>query len=133
MGNKNLSLEQGQIGTVETEELQSQIRSLISELNWKLPKLAEVLYIALNDDEVSDEEIEIKVFYEKLKGHLKRKTTPAKLLNNYLNIITTHPDYMKSSVISARYIPSDSISITLRSGLKSISKNITQSIDENDL
>ena len=77
---------------METEELQSQIRSLISELNWKLPKLAEVLYIALNDDEVADEKIEIKVFYEKLKGQLKRKTTSAKLLNNYLNIITTHPD-----------------------------------------
>jgi len=118
---------------VETEELQDQIRSLISELNWKTPKLAEVLYIALNDDEVSDEENEIKLFYEKLKGHLKRKTTPPQLLNSYLNIITSHPEYIKSSVVSARYIPSDSISETLRSGLKSISKSIAQSIDENNL
>ncbi|WP_420589076.1 hypothetical protein [Bacterioplanoides sp.] len=129
----NLTLEQGQTGTVETEELQDQIRSLISELNWKIPKLAEVLYVALNDDETKDEKSEIEAFYEKLKGHLKRKSTRPELLNNYLNIITNHPEYIKSSVISARYVPSNSISATLRSGLKSISKNITQNIDENDL
>lgn len=133
MGNKNVSLKQGQIGTVETEELQSQINSLIHKLGWRTPKLAAVIYVAINDDEVSDEESEIKAFREKLKGHLKRKTTPPELLNNYLNIIRSHPEYQKSNVISARYVPSDNISETLRSELKSISKSITRRIGKNDL
>lgn len=116
-----------------TEELQEQLKSLISEMNWKLPKVAEVLYVSLNDDEVLDEEKEIKKFYEKLKGQLKRRTTSPKLLENYINLITNHPEYIKSNIISTRYVPSNTLSQSLRSNLGEISKGITKRINKNNL
>ena len=125
LGNNNLLSSSGQIGTMIEEELQNQIKSLIAELNWKLPKLAEVLFVALNDDDVCDEENEIKIFYEKLKGHLKRKSTSQELLKNYINIITNHPAYMKSDVLVPKYISSQGISNSLRSEIEVISKTIT--------
>lgn len=117
---------------MSTEDLQNQIRAIIAELNWKLPKLAEVLFTALNDDEVFDENTEIKKFYEKLKGHLKREKTPPELLRNYLNIITCHPAYIKNDVITPKYIPSDKISESLRCEMGTISKSITQMIIDED-
>ena len=133
LGNDNLPSSSGQVGTMSTEELQSQIKSLIAELNWKLPKLAEVLFVAFNDDDVCDENIEIEKFYEKLKGHLKRKSTPPGLLKNYINIITNNSEYIKSNVVVPKYIPAQSISESLRSELELTSKAITRRISGNDL
>ncbi len=133
LGNNNLPSSSGQIGTMSAEELQCQIKSLISELNWKLPKLAEVLFVALNDDDVCDEKSEIEKFYEKLKGHLKRSSTPPDLLKKYINIITNHSEYIESSVLVPKYIPSQGISESLRSEIEATSKAITRRLSGNDL
>ncbi|MEZ0148623.1 MAG: hypothetical protein AB9Q22_00690 [Candidatus Reddybacter sp.] len=119
---------------MKTKEIQNQIRSIASEMNWKLPKVAEVLFVALNEDDASiNEQMAINIFYEKLKGQLKRETTSSDLLNKYLNIMTNHPVYIKSNVVVPKYIFSNSISDALRSEMEITSKNITLSIRGDDL
>ena len=118
---------------MNTEELQSQIKSVIAALNWKLPKLAEVLFVAMNDDDIYDEQSEVNAFYEKLRGHLKRKTTPPELLNNYLNIITNHPEYIKSDTVVTKYVKYSGISDDVRSDIEAVSKAITLRVKNDDL
>lgn len=117
---------------MDTKELQDQIKSVSARLNWKIPKLAEILFVATNDEQC-DEEVEVKLFYEKLKGQLKRNKTSPELLNNYLNIITNHPDYIKSDIVVPKYITTDKISQSLRDAIEITSEDITQRVVKNDL
>lgn len=114
---------------METEELQDEIRNLISALGWKLPKLAEVLYVERHDDDVYDEDRAIKAFYEKLKGHLKRSTTSSELLKKYLEIIAQHPDSKKNDIVIPQFHQTKILSESMVLGMRSISKNIMQEID----
>ncbi|GAA6133820.1 hypothetical protein NBRC116188_06090 [Oceaniserpentilla sp. 4NH20-0058] len=116
---------------MNTNELQEVIKGTIDGLGWKIPKLAEVLYIHLNDEEPNEEE-SIRKFYEKLKGQLKRPTTPPEVLEQYINVIRTHPDYQKCNTVLPQYIPGHRISSNIQSGMKRISKNITKGL-ANDL
>jgi len=116
---------------METKELQNEIKSDISSINWKIPKLAEVLFVALHD-EVINEENEQKRFYEKLKGQLKRESTPPDLLKNYLRIIREHPEYEKARAFKPHHIPSNCISKSMESELKNISESITKKIKRNE-
>lgn len=93
-----------------TEEKQKQIQELRNSLGWSARKLADVLYEELycNDyEDLHDADPEaVSKFYEKLKKHLTRKTTPIKRLDEYLKIVTEHPDYtaLKLDKVPTKYV-----------------------------
>ncbi len=93
-----------------TENKQAQIRDLLASLGWSIRQLADVIYEELYCDayeDLQDAEPETVVnFYEKLKKHLSRKTTPAERLDEYLKVITEHPDYvsLKLNKVPIKYV-----------------------------
>jgi hypothetical protein len=110
-----------------TEELQSEIKNTMSSLGWKTTHLAEVLYVAINDDDVqNDDPEEIKRFYEKLKGQLKRETTNPELLANYLKILSEHPEVQKHKLILPIYPKNNCLSDKFVAKMSQLSKEITK-------
>ncbi|HGK7311451.1 hypothetical protein [Aeromonas hydrophila] len=105
----------------DSVEIQFQIKSLIAELGWTQNKLAEILYIELND---IDNEDEIERFQERLKKELQRSTTKAEKLKTYLDIIVRHRDTKKIDVVFNKHIPLGFISSTLSQAMGDISKEI---------
>ncbi|MDM5139525.1 hypothetical protein OB959_06900 [Aeromonas bestiarum] len=105
----------------ESIEIQFQIKCLIAELGWTQNKLAEILYIELND---IDNEDEMERFKERLKKELQRSTTKAEKLKAYLDVIVRHRDTQKIDVVFNKHIPLGSISSTLSQAMGDISKEI---------
>lgn len=105
----------------ESLELQSQIKSLVAELGWSLNRLARTLYTELNE---WDDDGEIIKFQEKIKKELQRPTTKIEKLRVYLDVIVRHPEIQKLDLVFNKYIPKNSISLSLRKEMEDISKDI---------
>jgi hypothetical protein len=111
---------------METEHLQKEIKELLVKLAWSIPKLAEVLYVdKFDDDESVDEVKAIKLFEAALKKQLTRKSTKAKLLEEYLLIISNHQDFSKLGLTIPYYSKSNVLSDTMEEGMRKISKVVT--------
>ena len=115
---------------MESEIIQKEIKTLLSKLGWSIPKLAEVIYVEKHeDDEAIDEAIDeakaINSFTAALKKQLKRKSTNSMLLEEYLLIISNHSDFCKLGLTVPYYVKSKVLSETMESGMKDISKLIT--------
>ena len=118
---------------METKDLQKEIKLLLEKLNWSLPKLAEVIYVEkFDDDEAQDESIAIRKFISTLKKQLSRESTSAELLKEYLLIISNHSDFSKLGLVTPYYTKSNKLSNTMESGMKNISKVITEMCIESD-
>lgn len=76
------------MGTMDTLELQKEIKKLIGKLGWSQKRLGREVYIATFDDCE-----EITKFEEKAKKDLSRKTTNAERLHEYLKIISHHHEF----------------------------------------
>lgn len=75
-----------------TIELQKQINLIKRQLKWTQNKLISVLYTELYETDVEEE---MRKFQERVKKELRRETTKPEKLQNYLNIISEHPDFKK--------------------------------------
>lgn len=93
-----------------TEQKQTQIQGLLSSLGWSVRQLADVVYEELYCDDYEDlQDVDpqtVSKFYEKLKKQLTRSTTPVKRLDEYLKIITEHPDCvaLKLNKVPTKYV-----------------------------
>lgn len=111
----------------ESHELLLQIKELIAELGWTQNKLARILYTELYE---WDDEDEILKFQERLKKELQRTTTKADRLRIYLDLIIRHPEAEKLDVVLNRYVPQDSISLSLRKSMENISSEIDKAYNQ---
>jgi len=109
----------------ESEELQSQIKLLASELGWSRNELARILYTELNE---WDDEDEITRFQGRLKKELQRSTTNPDRLRAYLSILVRHPRAIKADLIFNKCTRLDAISPSLREGLVGISQDLDKVI-----
>ncbi|QIA65003.1 elongation factor Ts [Vibrio astriarenae] len=93
-----------------TAQKQKQIRFMLDALGWSHKQLADVLYEELKCSEheeledVSPEEIH--KFKEALKKHLQRDSTPESRLEQYIKIISEHPDFvaLRLDVVVPKYV-----------------------------
>ncbi len=112
------------MGTLQKQE---KIRSILDTLNWSYRQLADVLYEELYCDPHQNLEDtnpkDISLFHEALKKQLKRKTTPEKRLDEYLTIISEHPDFLAArlDVIVPKYLKHQCLNENLANELKNIS------------
>ncbi|EDM66814.1 MAG: hypothetical protein COA76_16890 [Moritella sp.] len=112
---------------MEVENIQQEIKILLTKLDWSIPKLAEVIYVEkFDDDEAEDEVSAVKTFESKLKKQLSRKTTKTKLLEEYLIIISNHNDFSKLGLAIPYYVESKTLSATMEDGMRKISKLVTE-------
>ncbi|EGQ8244427.1 elongation factor Ts [Vibrio parahaemolyticus] len=81
-----------------TAQKQKQIRTMLDALGWSHKQLADVLYEELQCSEFEDLENaspeEIRKFREALKKHLQRDSTPESRLEQYVKVISEHPDFV---------------------------------------
>ncbi|MEZ8099832.1 elongation factor Ts [Vibrio bivalvicida] len=81
-----------------TAQKQQQIRTMLDALGWSHKQLADVLYEELQCSEFEDLENaspeEIRKFREALKKQLQRDSTPESRLEQYVKIISEHPDFV---------------------------------------
>ncbi|NOI53868.1 elongation factor Ts [Vibrio crassostreae] len=81
-----------------TAQKQQQIRTMLDALGWSHKQLADVLYEELQCSEFENLENaspeEIRKFREALKKQLQRDSTPESRLEQYVKIISEHPDFV---------------------------------------
>ncbi|ADZ91980.1 hypothetical protein [Marinomonas mediterranea] len=106
------------MGTVSTQKLQTEIKSILGKLKWSHKKLARVVYAERND---FDNEDEIVRFEESFKKDLSRPTTKPERLSEYLMILSQQDEFQKSGMILPVYTKSGVLSETMEEGMKDIS------------
>lgn len=95
------------MGTIQK---QKQIRMMLDLLGWSQRQLAEVLYEELKceayeniDDMCSNE---VRKFRDVLKKQLQRPSTPVDRLDQYIQVISEHPDFLalNADVVLPKYV-----------------------------
>lgn len=86
-----------------------QIKNALNALGWSHARFADVLYEELydNDDFKDTDRYEINRLKERIKKQLQRSTTNEEVLEQYLRILSAHPDFqaLNLGVIQQRYVP----------------------------
>lgn len=118
------------MGTMDTLELQKEIKKIIGRLGWSQKRLGREVYTATFDD---DDFEEITKYEERLKKDLSRKTTNPDRLRKYLEIISQHREFEKLDIVSPIYLSNNVLSETMQKGMMDISKEIDKMliIEEN--
>jgi hypothetical protein len=110
-----------------TAQKQQQIRTILDALGWSHKQLADVLYEELQCseyeyiDDASPEEI--RKFREALKKHLQRESTPEDRLDQYVKVISEHPDFIALGldVVVPKYVNHRCLNENSLAGLVEIS------------
>ena len=111
---------------MNTKSIQEEIKKAIDKLGWSRNRLAREIYVATYD---FDDDVEINKLEERLKKELTRATTKPVRLLEYLAIISKHNEFKNLDIVMPIFIESELLSLTLKSGLKSISKKLTINIE----
>lgn len=107
-----------------TEEKQNELKKWISKLGMTRKYFAEQYFIDTYIYEIDNED-EINAFYEKFKGHLKRKTTSVEKINIYLNYLYEMDKFKKKCYIRPNKIENDIFGKEFDQKMEEISKNIS--------
>ncbi len=119
-----------QMGTKqEVLNIQSQLKSLMSEVGWTQNKLARIIFTELSE---TDNEGEMRAFQERFKKALQRDTTKVELLETFLEIAVSHPDAKDAKNIYKKYSSNNLLSPLLYDGMRKISQEIDESLKKMD-
>lgn len=105
----------------DSKSCADEIRSLIRRAGWSQNEAARIIYVNRND---TDNYEDIRVFQVTFKKQLQRASTPLGLLQAYLSILAQEPAVKKEGVVLGAYVPSTTLSSTVREGLEALSKEI---------
>ncbi|WP_187984838.1 elongation factor Ts [Vibrio metschnikovii] len=110
-----------------TAQKQKQIKTMLNALGWSHKQLADVLYEELQCSEYEDiEEVspeEMRKFRETLKKQLQRASTPESRLEQYVKVISEHPDFVALGldVVVPKYVNHSCLNEDSLAGLAEIS------------
>lgn len=111
---------------MDTATAQNEIKCIITKLGWSQKRLAREIYVATFD---FDDDDEINKLEERLKKELKRKTTKAERLLEYISIISRHNEFKNLDLIVPAYVECNPVSPTLKAGMAAISKKLSKDIE----
>lgn len=109
----------------KTIKKQDELKKWIKKLGMTQKYFAEQYF---TDEYNRWNEEEIKEFYEKFRGHLKRKTTPIEKIDIYLNYLYEMDEFKKKCYVKPVYIESDLFSKDFSEKMRNISKMIHEGI-----
>lgn len=112
---------------VTASSLQEEIKTLAARAGWTQNHAARIIFTEQND---TDNDDEIKAFQERFKKELQRETTKVERLQEYLTIMSAHPDIEKTGMIRNRYVSTGVISATLEQAMADISREIDIKLDQ---
>lgn len=115
------------MGTTKKQK-QKQIQNALDALGWSHHRFADVLYDELNDNDDFKEtdKDDIRKLGQNIKKQLQRDSTPEERLNQYLQILSKHPDYQALGLgyILPTYLPHRSIDEGLALQLTQLSSEL---------
>lgn len=115
------------MGTTKKQK-QKQIQNALDALGWSHRQFADVLYDELNDNDDFKEtdKDDIRKLGQNIKKQLQRDSTPEERLNQYLHILSEHPDYQALDLgyILPTYVPHLSIDEGLALQLTQLSSEL---------
>lgn len=115
------------MGTTKKQK-QKQIQNALDALGWSHRQFADVLYDELNDNDDFKEtdKDDIRKLGQNIKKQLQRDSTPEERLNQYLHILSEHPDYQALDLgnILPAYVPHRSIDEGLALQLTQLSSEL---------
>lgn len=118
-----------------TKQKQKQIQQALDALGWSHKQLASVLYDELNDNDdfAETDKHEIRKLGQNIKKQLLRESTPDERLNQYLRILSEHPDYqaLKLGTVLPKYVDHECIHSELAYQLTELSAELDQ-INDNE-
>lgn len=109
----------------KVEEKQIELKKWIEKLGMTQKYFSEQYFI----EEYGLNEEEIKAFYEKFKGHLKRKTTHVETIDIYLRYLYEMDEFKKKCYVRVNKIEDDSFGNEFDLKMSKISKNISKSLE----
>ncbi|MGF1765698.1 elongation factor Ts [Aliivibrio kagoshimensis] len=111
-----------------TKQKQQQIQQALDALSWSHNQLANLLYDELNDNDDFKEtdKDDIRKLGQNIKKQLQRATTNEARLDQYLRILSEHPDYqaLNLGLILPHYVPHRSINEELALQLTQLSSKL---------
>ncbi|HCI75904.1 MULTISPECIES: hypothetical protein [unclassified Psychrobacter] len=111
----------------ESKQLILEIKRVCERLGWSQKKLAEKIYLELNDD---DNEKAIKAFSSTFVKRLQRSTTHPEQLKEYLSIISNLPEFQKADIVRNQYIPLGHLSDFIQKEILSISRGLDKKLHD---
>lgn len=99
-----------------------ELRRTMAQLGWSRKRLAEVVYVALYED---DDPREMARLAERIKKEFQRLTTVADKFEGYLKILQAHPEYAKLGRVIPVYHPGSALSPEIELGMAKISEQLS--------
>lgn len=117
----------GQIGTMiqEVKKKQQLLKDWLKKIGLSQNVFAERLFYYVND---SDNEEEIKQFYERFRKAINRDSTDIKLIETYLEFLFEQDDFLKLGLVKPTFYHEDEFTDDFNRRMKMISKNITEKL-----
>ncbi|HEM7578059.1 hypothetical protein OSB94_18925 [Proteus vulgaris] len=113
---------------MSTKEKQEEIKKILKTLGWSVFNLADLVHEEKYEPNGLErvDKSEIKRLEEKIKKHLSRPTTKEEVLNYYLTILYSHPEYKNChfDTIPVSYMKHDCLDESLEKGLCELSRQI---------
>ncbi|WP_162623008.1 hypothetical protein [Billgrantia lactosivorans] len=113
------------MGTFEKMGARDELRKAMRQLGWSTPRLAEVVYVARNDD---DDLEGIARLAERIKKEFQRESTSADKFYGYLKILQAHPEYSKLGEVVPVYHSGTALSPQVERGMKKISEQLSKDL-----
>lgn len=113
--------------SIEIEEKQKELKNWISKIGMTQKYFAEQYFI---EEYANLNEEEIKAFYEKFKGHLKRSTTPIETIDIYLNYLYGMDEFKKAGYVKPVSVDDGLFDNEFNKKMTEISKMITKNLEE---
>ena len=110
---------------VTTYKKQKELISWIEKIGLKPKYFAEIYAQHLYNN---PEEEEIKSFYEKFRGHMKRSTTKISVIDRYLDFLFTLEEFKDAGYIKPQFHYENSFDDSFNERMEKISKSITEEL-----
>lgn len=116
-----------------TSQKQKQIRYILEALGWSQKQLADVLFEELYVDEhedICDSPDAVDKFRQLLKKQLQRESTPENRLEQYIEILSEHPEFkkLKLDMIFPKYVAHQCLSADLHAELTAFSRRLDDEV-----
>jgi len=85
---------------MKISDKQNELRIWIDKIGLKQKHFAELYAMDLYHDPSEDD---IRIFYEKFKGHMKRKTTKIAVIERYLNFLFTLDEFKDAGYVKPKF------------------------------
>jgi len=106
---------------VNISDKQDELKIWIDKIGLKQKHFAQIYAEGLYNDPTEDD---IRIFYEKFRGHMKRSTTKVSTIDIYLNFLFELDEFKNTSYVKPKFHFEDKFSKTFNDRMQKISEDM---------